>query len=274
MKEILLLAGLALIVAIALGQIYLRSRQKAALAHIEPRDADGIYLFASPTCAICMQMKRIYADRIREASIKVIDITEQSDLARQYGILSVPTTIVIHQGKAAKTFLGFVKPAELVMWLPHDEGDTNHDDQSSNMGKGSTHRGGRQRAGHGLFCQWTARLRFAPAHGGGRCTRHYRPGGLLPRLAPAGHLHEAQGRRTVSMEHDMSMDLRGLCCAEPIIRVTKALKTLQPGQTLLISADKVSMLKDIAAYCNQTGNPLLQQTEQNGIYQFWIQRSG
>lgn len=123
MKEILLLAGAALILSIALWQIRLRYKQTQALAHIETNDADGIYLFTSPSCATCMQMKRTYAERIREETIKLIDITVQSGLARQYGILSVPTTVVIRQGKAAKIFLGFVKPAELAAWLPHNEGD-------------------------------------------------------------------------------------------------------------------------------------------------------
>ena len=80
--------------------------------------------------------------------------------------------------------------------------------------------------------------------------------------------------QAMSMEHDLSMDLHGLCCAEPIIRINKAMKTLQPGQVLFISANKVSMMKDIPAYCNQTGNALLQQTEQDGVFQFWIRRSG
>lgn len=123
MKEILLLAGATLILSIALWQIRLRHKQRQALAHIETDDADGIYLFTLPSCAACMQMKQTYADRIRKETIKVVDITVQPELARQYGILSVPTTLVIRQGKVAKIFLGFVKSAELMTWLPRNKGD-------------------------------------------------------------------------------------------------------------------------------------------------------
>lgn len=73
-------------------------------------------------------------------------------------------------------------------------------------------------------------------------------------------------------KYDLSVDLRGLCCAEPIIRIANALKTLSPGKVLCVSADKVSMLKDIPAFCNQTGNALLRQSENQGVFEFWIRR--
>lgn len=76
----------------------------------------------------------------------------------------------------------------------------------------------------------------------------------------------------MSMGHDLSEDLRGLCCAEPIIRINNAIKTMQRGQVLLIVSDKISMLKDVAAFCRQTGNTLLQQTEKDGVLEFWIRR--
>lgn len=75
------------------------------------------------------------------------------------------------------------------------------------------------------------------------------------------------------MEYDRTLDVCGLCCAEPIIRITKALKTAVSGEVLLVTADKTSMLKDIPAYCKQTANELIGQRESQGRFQFWIRKN-
>ena len=75
------------------------------------------------------------------------------------------------------------------------------------------------------------------------------------------------------MEHKQTLDVCGLCCAEPIIRINKALKGIESGEVLLVTADKTSMLKDVPAYCKQTANDLIQQQESHGKYQFWIRKN-
>ena len=75
------------------------------------------------------------------------------------------------------------------------------------------------------------------------------------------------------MEYKQTLDVCGLCCAEPIIRISKALKGIESGEVLLVTADKTSMLKDVPAYCKQTENDLIQQQESQGKYQFWIRKN-
>lgn len=75
------------------------------------------------------------------------------------------------------------------------------------------------------------------------------------------------------MECKQALDVRGMCCAEPIIRISKALKGIAPGEVLLVTADKSSMLKDVPAFCKQTANALIQQQESQGQYQFWIMKN-
>ena len=75
------------------------------------------------------------------------------------------------------------------------------------------------------------------------------------------------------MEYDQTLDVCGLCCAEPVIRITKALKTAEAGEVLLVTADKTSMTKDVPAYCRQTGNELIHQQESQGKLQFWIRKN-
>ena len=76
-----------------------------------------------------------------------------------------------------------------------------------------------------------------------------------------------------AIEHQRETDIRGLCCAQPIIRLARELKTMQSGEVLLAISDKSSMLKDIPAFCDQTGQPLLGHEDGQGVYRFWIQKA-
>ncbi len=74
------------------------------------------------------------------------------------------------------------------------------------------------------------------------------------------------------MRHDQTLDVSGLCCAEPIIKITKEMKPLAKGDILLVVSDKSSMNNDIPAYCRQTGNALVFQEEMMGQLRFWIRK--
>ena len=80
-------------------------------------------------------------------------------------------------------------------------------------------------------------------------------------------------RRTHTMDHHHLVDLRGLCCSAPVIKLTAEIKGMRVGEVLLAEADKDSLRKDVPAYCNQTKHELLQHQEQNGLLRFWIRKS-
>jgi len=61
---------------------------------------------------------------------------------------------------------------------------------------------------------------------------------------------------------DLEIDARGLRCPLPILRAKKALAQLQSGQTLRVLTTDPHALRDFQAFCHQTGNPLLAQTEE------------
>lgn len=92
-------------------------KQKAAHKNIEANDKDGIYIFTSPTCAICNQMKKTYSDIIEHKQITIVDVVQNREMAISYKIMSVPTTLVIKERKVVQMFYGFVKIAELSPWL-------------------------------------------------------------------------------------------------------------------------------------------------------------
>ncbi|MGD8514246.1 MAG: sulfurtransferase TusA family protein [Granulosicoccaceae bacterium] len=70
--------------------------------------------------------------------------------------------------------------------------------------------------------------------------------------------------------HDHVIDIRGLCCSAPVLRLTDAFREYAGGDVALVISDKCSMRKDIPAYCSMTGHELLKQEEKDGLFHFWI----
>ena len=71
--------------------------------------------------------------------------------------------------------------------------------------------------------------------------------------------------------HD-ELDAKGLNCPLPILRAKKAVNKLESGQTLKIVATDPGSVKDFEAFCNQTGNKLLESTEEAGTFVFYIEK--
>jgi tRNA 2-thiouridine synthesizing protein A len=74
-------------------------------------------------------------------------------------------------------------------------------------------------------------------------------------------------------DFDQELDARGLNCPLPILRAKKALNTLQGGQVLKIISTDPGSVKDFEAFANQTGNELLESSEQNGEFHFLMKKS-
>ena len=74
------------------------------------------------------------------------------------------------------------------------------------------------------------------------------------------------------MNFDKDLDARGLNCPLPILRTKKALGELQSGQVLRIVATDPGSVKDFAAFCKQTGNELLSQSDANKEFTFFMKK--
>ena len=74
------------------------------------------------------------------------------------------------------------------------------------------------------------------------------------------------------MNFDKDLDARGLNCPLPILRAKKALNEMQSGQVLRIVSTDLGSVKDFQAFCKQTGNELLAQTEASNEYTFFLKR--
>ena len=72
--------------------------------------------------------------------------------------------------------------------------------------------------------------------------------------------------------HDRELNARGLNCPLPILRTKKALNEMQTGNVLRVLATDPASVKDFQAFSRQTGNALVEQSEADGVFRFYLQR--
>ena len=72
--------------------------------------------------------------------------------------------------------------------------------------------------------------------------------------------------------YDRELDARGLNCPLPILRTKKALNDMPTGAVLKVLATDPASVKDFQAFSKQTGNLLIEHSEADGIYRFYLQR--
>jgi len=72
---------------------------------------------------------------------------------------------------------------------------------------------------------------------------------------------------------DRYVDAKGLMCPMPVLTLAKAMKELQPGQVLALSATDLGAKRDIPAWAEKTGNTLLETIEEDGVLTFYLKKS-
>lgn len=72
---------------------------------------------------------------------------------------------------------------------------------------------------------------------------------------------------------DMELDLKGLACPMPVVRVSKGIKELKPGQVLKAVTTDRGSLTDFPAWAETSGNEIVETVEGDGIFEFYIKRS-
>ena len=68
------------------------------------------------------------------------------------------------------------------------------------------------------------------------------------------------------------LDVKGLKCPLPVLRAKKALAPLEPGAILDVEATDPAALKDFPAFCEMTGNVLLESTAEGEVLRFRIRK--
>jgi thioredoxin 1 len=66
-----------------------------------------ILFFSAPWCGPCKQMKTMLSESIKtEMNIKIIDISEDMDLASKHQVMNVPTFVVLENGEEKNRKIG------------------------------------------------------------------------------------------------------------------------------------------------------------------------
>jgi tRNA 2-thiouridine synthesizing protein A len=68
------------------------------------------------------------------------------------------------------------------------------------------------------------------------------------------------------------VDAKGLSCPMPIVKTAQAIKGLASGQLLEVLATDPGSTKDFAAWAKSTGNALVDQTVDAGVYRFVLRK--
>jgi TusA-related sulfurtransferase len=71
---------------------------------------------------------------------------------------------------------------------------------------------------------------------------------------------------------DQTLDTLGLFCPLPIILTSKKIKEIAVGQVLLVLSDDVGVKKDMALWCKNSGNALLDIVEKDAVIQCYVRR--
>ena len=74
-------------------------------------------------------------------------------------------------------------------------------------------------------------------------------------------------------DFDQELDARGLNCPLPILRAKKALNGMAAGEVLKIISTDPGSVKDFEAFASQTGNELLESTEEGNEFYFMMKKS-
>lgn len=74
------------------------------------------------------------------------------------------------------------------------------------------------------------------------------------------------------MEFHKEVDAKGLSCPLPILRAKKALADMPSGEVLKVLATDRGAQRDFALFAKQTGNELLQTSETENVFTFYLRR--
>jgi tRNA 2-thiouridine synthesizing protein A len=71
---------------------------------------------------------------------------------------------------------------------------------------------------------------------------------------------------------DQVLNLKGLLCPMPVVKLSMAVKKMQAGQTIEGIATDIGVMADIPAWARTTGNELLSIEQQGKEYHFLVKK--
>lgn len=75
------------------------------------------------------------------------------------------------------------------------------------------------------------------------------------------------------VDFNNELDARGLNCPLPILRTKKSMNGMAVGEILKIVATDPGSVKDMEAYAKQTGNEIVETSEDSGEFTFYMKKN-
>ena len=76
----------------------------------------------------------------------------------------------------------------------------------------------------------------------------------------------------MTLQITQTLDARGLSCPMPIVKTAQAIKAIPAGGFFEVLATDPGSVKDFAAWSRTTGNELVEQTADGGVFRFVLRR--
>jgi len=71
---------------------------------------------------------------------------------------------------------------------------------------------------------------------------------------------------------DMQLDLQGMLCPIPVVKLAQALKKVEVGQVISAVATDPGVLGDIPSWCKTSGNELISLEREGKVFCFTVRR--
>ena len=78
---------------------------------------------------------------------------------------------------------------------------------------------------------------------------------------------------TEEIRSDKVMDLKGLPCPMPVVKVSKGIKDVEIGQVVEAVTTDPGSLSDFPAWAKTSGNEILKTEQDDGVIRFYIKRN-
>jgi thioredoxin 1 len=105
MLERILIAVALIGLGLLAYRLLLLAQRQRVMRHISETSAKpALYVFTSPTCAPCKLQQMPIVDQLMVEwepwiELRIVDVTEQPDIAARFGVWSLPTTIVLDMAR-------------------------------------------------------------------------------------------------------------------------------------------------------------------------------
>ena len=77
---------------------------------------------------------------------------------------------------------------------------------------------------------------------------------------------------SADMKVDKVMDLKGMPCPMPVVKVSKGIKDIEVGQVIETHTTDPGSLADFPAWARTSGNEILKTDQDGDVIKFYIKR--